>query len=87
MTISDGTSYRYENAASETRSSGSTTARTHRSAQAPNRLRKNHFGTAELRWPTRFEQEESYPQDAQKDRPARPQQAKRRGVRFGTLSL
>jgi len=26
-------------------------------------------------------------QDAQKDRPARPQRAKRRGVRFGTLSL
>jgi hypothetical protein len=27
------------------------------------------------------------PQDAQKGRPARPQRAKRRGVRFGTLSL
>jgi hypothetical protein len=27
------------------------------------------------------------PQDDQKGRPARPQQAKRRGVRFGTLSL
>jgi hypothetical protein len=26
-------------------------------------------------------------QDAQKGRPARPQRAKRRGVRFGTLSL
>jgi hypothetical protein len=26
-------------------------------------------------------------QDAQKDRPARPQRAKRRGVRFGTLSF
>ncbi|HEY5572096.1 MAG TPA: hypothetical protein VIK64_03685, partial [Anaerolineales bacterium] len=26
-------------------------------------------------------------QDAQKDRPARPQRSKRRGVRFGTLSL
>ena len=26
-------------------------------------------------------------QDAQKVRPARPQRAKRRGVRFGTLSL
>jgi len=27
------------------------------------------------------------PQEAQKGRPARPQRAKRRGVRFGTLSL
>jgi hypothetical protein len=27
------------------------------------------------------------PQDAQKGRPARPQRAKMRGVRFGTLSL
>ena len=34
-------------------------------------------------WHTR----RTLPQDAQKVRPARPQRAKRRGVRFGTLSL
>ena len=51
------------------------------------RLRKTNVDRPELHWPTRLEQQENAGQDAQKGRPARPQQAKRRGVRFGTLSL
>ena len=51
------------------------------------RLRKNYVGTPVLHWSVRLGQEENTTQGAQKGRPARPQQAKRRGIRFGTLSL
>src|SRR6266852_2458434 len=40
------------------------------------------FQTAELRWPTRLGRKENTPQEAQKGRPARPQQAKRRRRTF-----
>jgi hypothetical protein len=41
----------------------------------------------ETQWPIGYGQQMNIPQDAQKGRPARPQRAKKRGVRFGTLSL
>jgi hypothetical protein len=51
------------------------------------RLRENIFGTAELRWPAFLALEENTLWDVQEGCPARPQQANRRGTRFGTLSL
>ena len=53
----------------------------------PSRLRKHSVGRPESHWSVRLGQQEHTAQDAQKGRPARPQRAKRRGVRFGTLSL
>jgi hypothetical protein len=50
-------------------------------------LRKNYCGTVEIQWSAHLGQQENTAQDAQKGRPARPQRAKRRGVRFGTLSF
>jgi hypothetical protein len=50
-------------------------------------LRKNYCGTVDIQWSAHLGQQENTAQDAQKGRPARPQRAKRRGVRFGTLSL
>ena len=44
-------------------------------------------GMQETQWPIGYGLQMNIPQDAQKDRPARPQRARRRGVRFGTLSL
>src|SRR5437773_3907455 len=55
--------------------------------RTPGRLWKNYVITPELPWSACLGQEENTSQDTQKDRPARPQRAKRRGVRFGTLSL
>ena len=46
-------------------------------------LRKNHFGTLDRLWSAHMRQEENTPQDAQKDRPARPQRVKARGVPSG----
>jgi hypothetical protein len=42
----------------------------------PNRVLKNYFGTAKLRWPARLGRDENTLQDAQKARPARPQPMK-----------
>ena len=50
-------------------------------------LRETPVGTPEFHWSVCWGQQEHTTQDAQKGCPARPQQAKRRGVRFGTLSL
>ena len=52
-----------------------------------NRMWKDYCGTRELQRFAHVAQRENITQDAQKGRPARPQRAKRRGVRFGTLSL
>jgi hypothetical protein len=51
------------------------------------RLRKNYCGTVGIEWYPQLGQQETTAQDAQKGRSARPQRAKWRGVRFGTLSL
>ncbi len=48
---------------------------------------KKWCGMQETQWPIDYGQQMNIPQDAQKGRPARPQRAKKRGVRFGTLSL
>jgi hypothetical protein len=48
---------------------------------------KKYCGVQETQWPKGYRQQMNTPQDAQKGRPARPQRAKKRGVRFGTLSL
>jgi len=56
----------------------------HRNASRP---RKNYVGTPDLHWSACLGQQENISQEAQKVRPARPQRAKRRGVRFGTSSL
>jgi len=48
---------------------------------------KNYVGMREMRGFACLGPQENTLQDAQKGRPARPQRAKRRGVRFGTLSL
>jgi hypothetical protein len=48
---------------------------------------ENCVGTLEFHWSVSLEKQERTMQDAQKGRPARPQRAKRRGVRFGTWSL
>ena len=48
---------------------------------------KKCCGMQETQWPIGYGQQMNIPQDAQKGRPARPQRAKKRGVRFGTLSL
>jgi hypothetical protein len=50
-------------------------------------LRKNYLGMGEFHSSARLGQQKYIAQDAQKGRPARPQRAKRRGVRFGTVSL
>jgi hypothetical protein len=54
----------------------------------PSRLRKKYCGTVEIQWfGLRIGQPGDTVQDAQTVRSARPQRAKRRGVRFGTLSF
>ncbi len=52
-----------------------------------NRLRKHSVNVQNAERIFPMASMSTSPQDAQKGRPARPQRAKRRGVRFGTLSL
>jgi hypothetical protein len=56
-------------------------------AERANRLRNYYVHTRELRGAAQMAQRENTGQDAQKIRLARPLRAKKRGVRFGTLSL
>jgi len=58
-----------------------------RRLQTPSSLRENSVYTQNSAEISLNVSDAAIAQDAQKGRPARPQQAKRRGVRFGTLSL
>jgi hypothetical protein len=51
------------------------------------RLLKNSAHTGNVDEKSQNAADATIAQDAQNGRPARPQRAKRRGVRFGTLSL
>jgi len=51
------------------------------------RLRKNNLGMQNFATSHVWLNRKTRLQDAQKGRAARPQRAKRRGVRFGTLNL
>jgi hypothetical protein len=42
------------------------------------RIRKNYYGIQEAQWPKGHGHEMNIPQDAQKDRPARPQRVRAR---------
>ena len=56
------------------------------STTSRNCLQKNNASHAEAQWYACLGQYDTTLRDAQKGRSARPQRAKRRGVRFGTLS-